>query len=130
MISAKDRQRIKNKFGRKCAFCGCELNGGCHIWDIQPIQTLISKDGEMSTINTEIENLFPACKSCASVRTKHRSEKKMSIEEFRKDCIDSFRFLKGGGITSSSYGRAVRFGQIIETGKPIVFYFERQQALN
>lgn len=49
----------------------------------------------------------------------------MTIEQFRADIAQTFKFLRTGGITATSYGRAIRFGLIIETGNPIVFHFEK-----
>lgn len=128
MISKEVRERIRNKYNCKCAFCGCDVSKGMHIWDIEPIKTMVGEDGSLVTVNDNEENLLPACKSCEAVRRKNDcwgdSGKKMTIEEFRKDCIQSFNYLRNGGMTSTSYGRAIRFGQIVETRIELRFYFE------
>lgn len=129
-IPARIRAIVKKKFDGRCAFCGHSLEDGCHIWDVKPIQSAVNSSGELVALNTEVQNLLPACKSCASVRVKHsHSRGKMDIEEFRKDIYEMFRFLKGGSITSTSYGRAIRFGLIVETNNPIVFHFEKNKLV-
>jgi len=122
-VSEKTRKRVANRYNGKCAFCGCELGKGWHIWDIKPIVSAVGEDGCITKINTEEENLMAACKSCGSLRIRSTSHK-MDIEEFRKEVLLSFEFLRTGGITATSYGRSIRFGLIVETQKPVVFYFE------
>lgn len=134
-MDKKLRETIRQKFGGKCAFCGDDVSKGMHIWDIEEIQTVVTETGEMKKVNEVWENLYPACKSCASVRKKHPGEringewvdngKLMTIEEFRKDIAQTFKFLRSGGLTQNSYGRSIRFGLIVETGNPIVFHFEK-----
>lgn len=121
-----DRKKIFDKYGGKCAFCGCELSKGWHTWDVEPIRTVINPDGSFGEINTEEGNLMPACKPCGSLRIRNYN-KKMNIEEFRAEVAKSFEFLRHGGITATSYGRAIRFGLIVETGKELKFYFETIQ---
>lgn len=125
-LKKSDRQKVFNKYGGRCAFCGCELGKGWHIWDIEPIKTVVSLDGSLSTVNDNEENFMPACKPCGSLRIRNYN-KKMTIEEFRKEVLQSFEFLRYGGITATSYGRAIRFGFIKETGKELEFYFETFQ---
>lgn len=122
-LSKNDRKEIHDMYNGKCAFCGCDLGKGWHVWDIEPVATLVTSDGLFDTINTEMDNLLPACKPCGSLRIRSYSQK-MSIEEFRKEVLESFRLLRYGGITATSYGRSIRFGLIIETGRELKFHFE------
>lgn len=36
-ISKKERQALFEKFGGKCAYCGCELTKGWHVDHMEPI---------------------------------------------------------------------------------------------
>lgn len=63
-----------------------------------------------------IDNLYPACRKCNNFKSSFtletfRSELQKQLERARK--------------TSSNYKRALQFGQVIETPKPIVFHFEK-----
>jgi len=54
-LSKKDREKVKNKFGGKCAYCGCELPVNWQIDHIKPV----CNHGTDS-----IDNLNPACFAC------------------------------------------------------------------
>lgn len=122
-MNKKTKDLVRGKFGGKCAFCASDVSKFMIIWDIEPIQTVITPEGRFVKKNEELENLLPACRSCGSTRTKNGG-KKMSIEEFRSDIAASFWFLSYGGITKTSYGKSLRFGLIRETGKDVKFLFE------
>lgn len=126
MSKEKFREAVKALFDGKCAFCGHDLGKGWHIWDINPVATIVDNNGALTKVNTEIENMLPACKPCGSLRIRSTSHK-MDIEEFRQEVKQSFDFLRYGGITSTSYGRSIRFGLIVETGADVVFHFEQIQ---
>ena len=121
----KDRDLVFQKYGGRCAFCGTPLSLGWHVWDIEPIGTAVSESGSLVKTNTEIENLMPACKSCGSTRSHKSGINKMNIEAFRQDIMNGFLFLKDAGITAPSYKKAVKFGLLIETYAPVIFYFEK-----
>lgn len=118
-----ERELVFIKYGGKCAFCGDPLEKGWHVWDIMPIQLVLTDTGNLKKINTEYENLMPACKECGSVRIKKQSGK-MDIDEFRKEIVSMYSFCRNGSTYASSIRRAIRFGLIEETNKQIVFYFE------
>jgi hypothetical protein len=125
-MNEKLRKLVRAKFDGLCAFCGYPLGKQCLIWDIEPIRTVVGPGGKLTRTGEGLDNLLPACKSCGSVRTKHG--RKMTIQQFRADIAQTFRFLRSGGITATSYGRSIRFGLIVETNNPIVFHFEKVQA--
>lgn len=108
-MNKEHRQRIFDKYGGKCAFCGYDLEKGWQVWDIEPIVTAISKDGEFVRIGDSYGNLLPACKSCASTRNYHSSGSKMDIEKFRHELTQSFHFLKEGSMSSAAYKKAIRY---------------------
>lgn len=57
-----ERELVGIKYGGKCAFCGSSLEKGWHVWDIMPIQLVVTETGNIKKINTEYENMMPACK--------------------------------------------------------------------
>lgn len=124
-----NREKVFNKYGGCCAFCGNNLEKGWHVWDIMPIQSVVTEKGNIEKINTEYENLMPACKECGSVRIKNQSGK-MDIERYRREILEMYLFCRDGAMYASSIRRAIRFGLIKEVGNPIVFYFEKAEINN
>jgi hypothetical protein len=118
----KQRDLIFQKFGGKCAYCGCELMKGWHVDEIEPVrrnQKWVNgkwvNDGCKHPERFHIDNQNPACASC------NINKHSMSLEEFRK--------LISGFIThlnerNTQYKIAKRYGLVNETQKPIEFYFE------
>ena len=37
-MNKKDRELIFNKYGGKCAYCGCELTKGWHVDEFEPVR--------------------------------------------------------------------------------------------
>lgn len=63
-----------------------------------------------------IDNLYPACRKC------NKFKDNFTLEIFRRELsLQLERAFK----TSSNYRRALRFNQVIESPKPIVFHFEK-----
>lgn len=112
-MTKNDRQVILDKYGGKCAYCGCELQKGWHVDEIEPVRRL--NGVMMHPERLHIDNQNPACASCNI--NKH------------SDSLEQFRNLIGGFKTSlnrdsTQYKIAKRFGLVIEIDKPVVFYFE------
>ena len=124
-ISKKNREIIKQKFGGKCAYCGCELQKGWHVDELYPVQrnykwnknkTRYIHDGTyMNPQNLHINNQMPSCPSC------NINKHSMNLEDFRK-LIEGF--MKHLNERNTQYKIAKRYGLIQETIKPIIFYFE------
>ncbi len=130
MATQKQRELLFNKYGGKCAYCGCELVKGWHIDELEPIRRNKKWDRKKRKWvydgtckhpdRLHIDNQMPACASCNI--NKHA----MSLEEFRR--------LVGGFLTSLNrdsvqYRVAKRYGFIHEVSKPVVFYFESYQEV-
>ena len=122
-----DRQKIFDKYGGKCAYCGCELQKGWHVDEIEPIRrnwgTFLRKDGTTSKMftdclhpeNLNIGNQNPSCASCNI--NKHSE----SLEQFRKNIA---AYMKNLNEISTQYKIAKRYGLVKETGIEVKFYFE------
>ena len=124
MATKKQREVIFNKYGGRCAYCGCELTKGWHVDELKPIRRNYTWDREkMKTVQVgclhperlHIDNQMPACASCNI--NKHSD----SLEDFRRRIADFIRTLN---TYSVQYSIAKRYGLISEIEKPVVFYFE------
>ena len=100
------RDRIKQKFGGRCAYCGVVLGERWHVDHIEPTQ----KGG-----STNEGNLNPACARC------NFRKGGCTLEEFRSEIeAQHERLLRD----SSAYWLAIDYGVIEPTNRPVVFHFE------
>ncbi len=157
-MTKADRQLVFDKYGGRCAYCGELLQKGWHVDELLPVRrkyknvqahwrNKITKkprekgdmrlsdpcfdehfeyvnakqvpDGYEHPERMHIDNQMPACASC-------------NINKHSMD-LESFRELIKGFINSLNsyyvqYKIAKRYGLIVETIKPIVFYFETIEA--
>jgi 5-methylcytosine-specific restriction endonuclease McrA len=133
----KLRKSIWEKSGGKCWYCGCDLpEKGWHIDHFEPIgrrppeikYVYSDDDGRINRKREEvkrfpshperdhIDNLVPACQSCNRIKGMN------SIEGFRQQIT---RFVNSLNRYSIQYKFAKRYGLILETKNPVVFWFER-----
>lgn len=123
-----DRKKIFDKFGGRCAYCGCELTKSFqvdHIVSKKHLHKTSTKKIEFPyflkhlTENDldHIDNLSPSCIKCNF----YKGIK--SLEDFRYELIQLTRRLKKRVFI---YNLALNYGLIQEMDKKekIVFYFE------
>jgi len=135
-MKKSERELIFNKYGGRCAYCGCELQKGWHVDEIEPVRRFKeyikddfgnriydfekkeykTKDSVVHPERFHIDNQNPSCASCNI--NKHSA----SLEDFRK-AIEGY--MKHLNEISTQYKIAKRYGLIEETRKPILFYFEQ-----
>ena len=127
-ISKKDRELIFQKYGGKCAYCGCELQKGWHADHLKPIGRVKKRyydrelDKKITKIITEnpendcFENMMPSCPTCNNYKNNY------TIEMFRQGIKDTVESLNK---YTQNYKFAKKFGLIQETDKPVIFYFEK-----
>jgi 5-methylcytosine-specific restriction endonuclease McrA len=120
-----DRQIIFDKFGGKCAYCGCELQKGWHVDHIQPIVRDFKYSKYKSRFehtgscrNPENENLDNYNPSCASCNIQKNS---FTLEQFRNNIK---QFVNSLNQYSTQYKFAKRYGLITENNVDVIFYFE------
>lgn len=122
-LSKSQRLKVFNKYGGKCAYCGCELQKGWHADHIKPVVrdfNLVKGKavltGKISNPELDIiENINPSCSSCNLYKGS------MSIEAFRNLMQQQARIaLK----KSKNVRFAVKYGLIQITDNPVVFYYE------
>lgn len=105
-FSHEERLQIYNKFGGRCAYCGCDLDyEEMTIDHILPIY----RGG-----TNYPANLNPCCKSC------NRYKSSNTIEEFRKKVGYILNRLNN----NSTYKIAKRYKLIDEDEHEIKFYYE------
>lgn len=127
-----DRQKIFNKYNGRCAYCGCELQKGWHVDEIEPVRRIWKNDYNSSTGShykkfigfshperMSLENQNPACASCNI--NKHSD----GLEEFRNMIK---HFIVTLNRDSVQYKIAKRYGLIQETNIEVKFYFEKPSS--
>jgi 5-methylcytosine-specific restriction endonuclease McrA len=112
-MNIQKRIDVFEKYGGKCAYCGCDITiknfQVDHVW---PQHLARSTEG---VDNNRLENLNPACRKCNNYKSG------MKIDEFRKELQEQVARLRG----NAQFDRAIRYRQIIIQESPIIFYFER-----
>lgn len=119
-LTKVQRAELKQKFGGRCAYCGDVLNDRFHADHVEAIyRDKFYPSGMFKPHHDTIDNLFPACAPCNLFKMTY------NIEQFRYELQLQTERAKR---SSNNYRTALRFGSIIETQKPIVFYFETYSA--
>jgi 5-methylcytosine-specific restriction endonuclease McrA len=126
MTKKQQRELVLNKYDKRCAYCGRELQKGWHVDELKPVKrnykwnknkTRYITDGTCENPeNYNIDNQMPSCPSC------NINKHSLSLEDFRK-LIEGF--IKSLNKKSTQYKIAKRYGFITENIQPVVFYFEK-----
>ncbi|ECJ2934767.1 HNH endonuclease [Salmonella enterica] len=136
-LTRKQRERLRMKFGGRCAYCGCELPE--KGWHADHVQAVLRKSercmkaaekgifrlkttGEVFRPEADCpENIFPSCAPCNLLKTTY------SLEMFRKQVSLQ---VERGRRSSVNFRTAERFGLISVVNKPVVFWFEQYEGEN
>ncbi|EIG9438851.1 HNH endonuclease [Salmonella enterica] len=136
-LTRKQRERLRMKFGGRCAYCGCVLPE--KGWHADHVQAVLRKSercmkaaekgifrlkttGEMFRPEADCpENIFPSCAPCNLLKTTY------SLEMFRKQVSLQ---VERGRRSSVNFRTAERFGLISVVNKPVVFWFEQYEGEN
>ena len=105
------RKAVYQKYGGRCAYCGCKLE----YKDMQ-VDHMVSV--YWNNGGNEIENLMPACRMCNFYKST------FSIDKFR----EQLQTLTGRLDKAFIYRIAKKYGIVIEQKKPIQFYFEKMEV--
>lgn len=115
-ISKKLREKIRMKYGGRCAYCGKELHASFHVDHIIPIcRGRVPKEYRNAKLEN-IDNLNPSCRRCNNYKTV------LSLEDFRREIS---RQVERARSYSLNFRLAEDFGLVVETKAPVVFYFEK-----
>ncbi|EHW2122393.1 HNH endonuclease [Salmonella enterica subsp. enterica serovar Montevideo] len=136
-LTRKQRERLRMKFGGRCAYCGCELpEKGWHADHVQAVlrkSERCMKSAEKGIFRLKStgdvfrpeadcpENIFPSCAPCNLLKTTY------SLEMFRKQVSLQ---VERGRRSSVNFRTAERFGLISVVNKPVVFWFEQYEGEN
>ena len=107
-LTAAERQQIYEKFGGRCAYCGCEIT----IKDMQADHVVPLHLGGAD----DIANLYPACRACNHYKSTYTVERFREIIERAYDTQMKY---------SATFRNLVRFGMIVRPRKDVKFWFER-----
>lgn len=119
-LTKAQRAELREKFGGRCAYCGCELPERWHADHFEPVRRnwgeYAKEKPAEAPQNHHIENMMPACPPC------NISKGSMSLEGWR-------RWIAGHVNSLNShhpiYRLAKVYGLIQETGAEVVFHFEK-----
>ncbi|MGV0087324.1 HNH endonuclease (plasmid) [Rahnella aceris] len=134
-LSKAQRAELREMFGGRCAYCGCELPE--KGWHADHVQAALRKwdfgerrpDGTRKVIysgehwkpeNDVEENLFPSCAPCNLFKAT------FDLEVFRTQIAQQAERAR---LYSVNFRTAERFGQVQVTASPIVFWFERYNEI-
>ncbi|EOX2565497.1 HNH endonuclease [Escherichia coli] len=110
---------MREKFGGRCAYCGCELGNKWHADHVEAVRRNISNGYAMDRPeNDTISNLVPACIPCNLFKMCS------TVEDFRSRIATQVDVTRRA---SRSYRTAESFGLIQPTNAPVVFWFEKYQ---
>lgn len=108
------RIKVFNKYGGRCAYCGCKLE----IKDMQidHINAKYLSEYHGNEVDNSLDNLNPSCRQCNFYKSTY------SVEEFRKRIENT---LIPNLKKNFDYRLAKKYGLVSEViEKPIKFYFE------
>ena len=124
-MTKQERQIIFDKFGGRCAYCGCALEKSWHADHIKPIvrdskynrhKGRFIQTGKCRKPENETpENYNPACPSCNIQKNSY------TVEQFRNNIK---KFIQSLNKYSTQYKFAKKYGLITETNIDVKFYFE------
>jgi 5-methylcytosine-specific restriction endonuclease McrA len=118
-VNKELRQRIKQRFGGRCAYCGLPLTDSFQVDHVKPIYRGRLEKPEHAGEDVE-ENLFPACPRC------NRAKSTFTIEKFRqwikRADYQLFR-------DEPKYRLLKDYGIITVNKIEVKFYFEKYQEL-
>jgi 5-methylcytosine-specific restriction endonuclease McrA len=125
-IKKEIRERVWNKYDRRCAYCGTELE--YKKMQVDHIEAHWHSGTEedckrwgVTKGEHEESNFNPSCARC------NRWKGTFTVEDFRNEISLQLVRLKRD---SANYRMALDYGMITESNKPIEFWFERWQKLN
>lgn len=111
------RERIKAKFGGRCAYCGKKLGQTFHVDHVKPVwRGRMPEEWQDHSEN----NLFPACPRC------NRRKSVLDLEDFRTEMGKQVDRLRRD---SAAFRLAEDFGLVKATGVQVRFWFEEYQGV-
>lgn len=117
-ISKKTRLEVFNKFGGRCAYCGCFMEyKDMQVDHIKPIHRGFYEP--RTEEDNSIENLNPSCRACNFYKSTY------NLEAFRHNIEHR---LIGKLHRDFNYKMLLKYGMIHEDFKPVRFYYESYES--
>lgn len=110
-ISKAIRQQVYEKYGRRCAYCGCKLTMA--EMQVDHVAAVYTHEGGAGLDNED--NLMPACRACNFYKST------FGIEDFRKRIETIPERLEESFI----YRLAKKYGLVTRGEKYVEFWFEK-----
>lgn len=121
------RESVHKKYNCKCGYCGIDI-----AYNEMQVDHIIPQNGFFTHIKNQwkipdflkhltindvnhLDNLMPSCRVCNNWKATH------TLDLFRDEIFEQVKRLND---YSSNYRMAKRYGLVLESVKPIVFYFE------
>lgn len=121
----RQREALRQKFGGRCAYCGCDLKD-MHADHLEPVIRIQTDPwgrrlpaAECSMVKPErntVANMMPACKGCNLHKGGYPLENWRDILQRSAEIV---------GKQTSTFRAGVRMGVISVSSEPVVFHFER-----
>ena len=120
-LKKAQREALFEKFGGKCAYCGCELQKGFHADHIEP---LVRNWWNGTSEHPERETFDNYNPSCAPCNIQKNSD---TLEQFRSNIK---QFVESLNSYSTQYKFAKKYGLLKETEIEVKFFFETYNQEN
>jgi len=114
-LKKAEREHVRLKYEGCCAYCGAVLTGRWHADHLQPLIRQQGKEADQPE-NHNLANMMPACAPCNISKGRQTLEGWRLWIEGHVNSLNSYHPI---------YKLAKAYGLIVETGAPVVFYFER-----
>ena len=118
-ITKSERQKIYDKCGGHCAYCGQEITiqqmQADHVIPMEFYEAYKAVGKDIDTI----DNMLPSCRSCNNYKST------LTLEKFRTAIERWTSVLARDSVT---YRNAVRFGMVIPNDHKVRFYFEMEDV--
>ena len=111
-MTKPEREKIRNLFGGRCAYCGARLSKSFHADHVDPLMRRYPGQEERAKFAV----LYPACRRC------NLRKSMLTLEQFRDEISKQVERLRRN---SNQFKLAEDFGLVAEISMAVVFYFER-----
>lgn len=118
-LTKKQRDKLYDKYGGRCAYCGEPLPARWHADHLEPIKRNWESNTAMFPENHHEQNWNPSCPKC------NINKHSMTIEQFRRSIA---KYVESLTNYSVQYQMAKKYGLVTETGIEVKFYFETYKS--
>ena len=115
-IPKKTRELVLNKYGGKCAYCGCDLTlRTMQVDHIKAVYTSSLENDMVETQDDSLENLNPSCRQCNFYKGT------LNIEQFR----NKIKTILYGTFQSTFQAKLAKKLGMMKVTQFDKFYFEK-----